>query len=92
VGSSYSGRMLIDGEIFTPAEATKRFLGDQALDAPVLSFDLMFQASELRESLRNVAMVGRMQYLGSGHVHFRVRRPEIYVNPSVIDHQKCHSG
>ena len=25
-GGSYSGRMLIDGEIFTPAEATKKFL------------------------------------------------------------------
>lgn len=25
-GGSYTGRMLIDGEIYTPAEATKKFL------------------------------------------------------------------
>jgi hypothetical protein len=25
-GGSYTGRMLIDGEIYTPSEATKRFL------------------------------------------------------------------
>lgn len=27
-GGSYTGRMLIDGEIYTPSEATKRFLNE----------------------------------------------------------------
>ncbi|HYZ84269.1 MAG TPA: hypothetical protein VE621_07690 [Bryobacteraceae bacterium] len=26
-GGSYTGRMLIDGEIYTPSEATRKFLG-----------------------------------------------------------------
>lgn len=29
-GGSYTGRMLIDGEIYTPSEATKKFLQESA--------------------------------------------------------------
>ena len=29
-GGTYSGRMLIDGEIYTPSEATKKFLASPA--------------------------------------------------------------